>query len=234
MKKCAGAAALVWLLMVLAVQAQAWQDKTHVSIAKAAGYEYWFNAAGADMAKIKAGTIEIYNHWYNNNSEVKVTPEMVLDQASRYNKVDEAIDEQGHLYGAIISAIRSYEQNSAAGKYGEYHMAYACHYIGDLSNPLHNIANDEYNTEHHKANDAVVEKNIFGHTEKITNHMYPITLRDDHFEADLAREISRIANISRNLGYKLRSENRDMTPAEAYIQLGHSASLLKAVLKHFR
>jgi len=64
--------------------------------------------------------------------------------------------------------------------------------------------------------------------------MYKINLRDDHFEADLIREIARIANISRLLGYKLRAENRDMTPEEAYIQLGHSASLLKAVLQHYR
>ena len=64
--------------------------------------------------------------------------------------------------------------------------------------------------------------------------MYTITLRDNRFEADLAREIARIANISRKLGYKLRADNRDMTPDEAYIQLGHSASLLRAVLKRFK
>jgi hypothetical protein len=49
------------------------------------------------------------------------------------------------------------------------------------------------------------------------------------FEADLVREIARIANLSRILGYKLRAEKRYMTKQEAYIQLGHSASLLKAL-----
>ena len=63
--------------------------------------------------------------------------------------------------------------------------------------------------------------------------MYPITLSSKDFEADLAREIARIANISRKLGYKLRAEKRDMTKPEAYIQLGHSASLLRAVLQHY-
>jgi len=63
--------------------------------------------------------------------------------------------------------------------------------------------------------------------------MYKISLRDDNFAADLSREIARIANLSRRLGYKLGAENRNMTPEEAYIQLGHSASLLKAVLRHY-
>jgi hypothetical protein len=61
--------------------------------------------------------------------------------------------------------------------------------------------------------------------------MYEINLRPDRFEEDLAKEIARVANISRMLGLKLRAENRDMTQKEAYAQLGHSASLLKAVLK---
>jgi len=67
--------------------------------------------------------------------------------------------------------------------------------------------------------------------EEIQKNMYEINLRPDHFEEDLAKEIARIANASRVLGIKLRTENRDMTSNEAYAQVGHSASLLKAVLK---
>jgi hypothetical protein len=33
------------------------------------------------------------------------------------------------------------------------------------------------------------------------------------------------------LGYQLEKENRMLTKEEAYIQVGHSASLLKAILK---
>ena len=33
----------------------AWLDETHLAIAKAAGYQKWYNAAGADIAKVKAG-----------------------------------------------------------------------------------------------------------------------------------------------------------------------------------
>jgi hypothetical protein len=62
--------------------------------------------------------------------------------------------------------------------------------------------------------------------------MYQIKLRPTHFEEDLAKEISRVANLARQLGYKLKKEDRDLTKEEAYSQLGQSASLLKAVLKY--
>jgi hypothetical protein len=31
----------------------AWHDETHIAVAKRAGYTKWFNACGADMAKLK-------------------------------------------------------------------------------------------------------------------------------------------------------------------------------------
>jgi hypothetical protein len=36
------------------------------------------------------------------------------------------------------------------------------------------------------------------------------------------------------IGYRLEAENRLLTKEEAYIQLGHSASLIKAVLDYIR
>jgi hypothetical protein len=60
--------------------------------------------------------------------------------------------------------------------------------------------------------------------------MYEISIRPTHFEEDLASEIAKIANTARMLGIKIRADNRDMSREEAYAQLGHSASLLKAVL----
>ena len=49
---------------------------------------------------------------------------------------------------------------------------------------------------------------------------------------DLAGEIARIANISLNLGYRIEKENRLSSKEEAYSQLGHSTSLLKAILEY--
>jgi hypothetical protein len=206
----------------------AWYDQTHLAIAKTAGYKHWYNAAGADLAKIKAGSIEEKNHYFNNYNNSEVTVKTVLDQAVRYNNPG---DDEGHLYGAIISSLREYRAVKDTGKYAEYHIAFAVHYIGDLSQPLHNIPRDGFNTAQHPANDGIVEDEVSEKTNEIQKNMYDIDLRAVNFEEDLAKEIARIANLSRVLGLKLKAENRDMTSKEAYAQLGHSASLLKAVLK---
>lgn len=215
------------------IPAQAWHDQTHLAICKAAGFDMWYHCAGPDIAKIKAGNMEAYNHWFNNSAEVEITPQIVFGQIERYNQRNRLLDSEGHILGAIIASLRAYEKDLKADKYAQYHLVYCAHYIGDLSQPLHNIAYDSYNREHHDANDGVVEDTVLREPEKITKHMYPINLSDKDFETDLAREIARIANLSRQLGYKLREQKRDMTRQEAYVQLGHSASLLKAVLRHY-
>ncbi len=206
-----------------------WHDETHLAVAKAAGYYKWYNAAGADIAKIKAGPIEKNNHYFNNNRKVHVTPALVLKQARRYNDLN---DSEGHLYGAIIASLRAYVETNEKGNYAEYHLAFCAHYIGDLSQPLHNIPYDSFNKVHHTANDGIIEKEVLAKIRKIEANMYPIKLRPAYFEKDLAQEIARIANRARKLGYKLKKEDRDLTKEEAYRQLGQSASLLKAVLKY--
>jgi len=221
---------IIFFLLIMNISAGtswAWHDKTHIAIAKAADYEHWYNAAGADITKIKAGPLEEKNHFFDNDKNIVVTDTLALDQSDRYNNPN---DLEGHLYGAIISSIREYRNAKNAGKYAEYHMAFAVHYIGDLSQPLHNITHDSFNKSHHAINDGIVENEVMDKIEEIQRYMYEIKLNPNHFEEDLAHEIARIANISRLLGLKLKSENRNMTPTEAYLQLGHSASLLKAVL----
>jgi hypothetical protein len=209
-------------------QAFAWHDKTHISIAKAAGYEYWFNAAGADIIRSKYASLEDYNHYFNNNKNDLVTESMVLDQVKRYNGPN---DEEGHLYGAIIASLREYQKSNRAGKYAEYHKAFAAHYVGDLSQPLHNIRYDTFNETCHVKSDGIVEEEIMDNINRIIEKMYDIPLAQDTFEDDLTSWIAKIANVSRKLGLKLRAENRNMTKEEAYGQLGHSASLLRAILK---
>lgn len=206
-----------------------WHDETHLAIAKAAGYNKWYNAVGADIAKIKAGRIERNNHHFNNTADAEVTPEMVLSQVERYNDPN---DTEGHLYGAIIASLREFQKTAQAGKYPEYHIAFCAHYAGDLSQPLHHGPDDEFNKLHHTANDGIVEREALKNISRIRRNMHPVTLRTDHFEEDLSKEIARIANLSRMLGQKLRAENRDMTRREAYAQLGQSASLLKAILRY--
>ena len=214
------------LLSVLFITAPAfgWHDKTHLAVSQAAGYEHWYNSAGPDVTKTKAYDIEATNHWFNNNDEISVTEEMVLDQVKRYNDPE---DQEGHLYGAIIASLRDYKSGKQTGKYAEYHMAFCAHYIGDLSMPLHNAPNGDFNKIHHSNNDGIVEYSVLNNIGFIQRNMYEIKIQNEN---DLAREIARIANLSRQLANKLEKENRDMTQEEAYKQLFQSASLLKAVL----
>ena len=82
-----------WFIAVLATiffficpsSSSAWHDETHLAIAKAAGYQKWYNAAGADIAKVKPGDKEGYNHYSNNPPNAVVTPNMALEQVNRYN-----------------------------------------------------------------------------------------------------------------------------------------------------
>lgn len=213
---------IVWAVVALHSMGWAWHDETHVAIARAAGYAKWFNAAGADMVKIKAGEIENSNHFVNNPPHTVVTAQMVLDQAERYNQPDSP---QGHLYGAIIASLRDYRAAAGKGKYAEYHLAFCAHYVGDLSQPLHNTPYNAYNRRYHSATDGVINDEVLDHYHLIP--IYPIVL---HSEADLAREVARIANISLQIGFQVEQEGRILSRKEAYEQIGHSASLFRAIL----
>jgi len=211
-----------FLIFSFSVLSHSWYDKTHLAIAKVAGYQGWFNAAGADVAKIKAGDKENRNHYTNNPLGSVITSQMVLDQVNRY---DDPGDEKGHLYGAIVASLRDYKSAKASGRYPEYYLAYCAHYVGDLSMPLHNTVYDSFNRQNHAAIDGIVDDEVLDNLDRIKT--YPIKIQS---EDNLVKEIARIANLSMKLGYQLETENRPSTKEEAYIQLGHSASLLKAIL----
>ena len=227
-----GAASLsmMFYLMLSSVQAYAWHDKTHLSIAEAAGFELWYSAAAPDVAKSKSEfrPIEEKNHYFNNNAQKEVDEAMVLEQASRYNKTGDA---EGHLYGAIIGAVRAYKEESASGKYAEYPLVFCAHYIGDLSMPLHNTEYDDFNKKRHTVNDGIIESSVRNNIGYIQRNMSEIIIEN---ESDLAREIAKVANTARRLGTKIRKENRNITQEEAYIQVSQSSSLLKAVLNYVR
>ncbi|KIE16819.1 hypothetical protein DS62_08885, partial [Smithella sp. SC_K08D17] len=113
---------IVLFALSLATQAFAWHDHTHLAICKATGSDMWYHCAGPDIAKIKAGNMEAYNHWFNNSAEAEVTPQMVFDQIDRYNKRSRIFDTEGHLLGAIIASLRAYEKDLRTGKYALYHL----------------------------------------------------------------------------------------------------------------
>jgi hypothetical protein len=212
------------IFFVFSGYSSAWHDETHIAIAKRAGYYKWFNACGADMAKLKAGDRESHNQYSLSNPPGRmVTPALVMDQVERYNQVDVG----GHLYGAIIASVRDYIRVKRMGKYAEYHLAFCAHYVGDLSQPLHNTVYNAFNQKYHVRIDGIINDEVLDNFHKI--NIYHITIES---EKDLAKEIARIANLSRALGHKIEKEDRLLTKQEAYTQISHSASLFKAILKY--
>jgi hypothetical protein len=201
----------------------AWFDEIHVAMAKAAGYSKWFNAVGPDMIRVKIGNKEGHNHFVNNPRGTSIKPEMVLGQAKTYNKIDPG----GHLYGAIIASVRDYIRDKKEGKYAEYHLAFCAHYLGDLSQPLHNIEHTAFNKKYHRDIDGITNDEVLDNLDKI--RIYPIQM--DSEEA-LAKEVARIGNLAIALGYKLEDENRVLTKEEAYEQIGPSVSFFKAILEY--
>lgn len=229
MKRTAVLLPLVFLFILPALNLYAWHDKTHIAIGKVSDYKKAYNCAAADVTKTKARLIEQLNHYYNNPKGTRIGKKLVLKQIPLYNSTK---DRDGHLYGAIIASIREFERSMAAKKYAEYHLAFLCHYAGDLSQPLHNTAYDDFNRKHHIMNDGIIEKEVLENRNEIIKRMYDIEFSANNFEDELAYRIAKIANISLKLGKKMKKENRNMTKDEAYEQIAHSASLLKAILKH--
>jgi hypothetical protein len=174
------------------------------------------------MAKAKIGKREGHNHYVNNPRGALVTTEMILGQVDKYDTVDA----KGHLYGAIIASLADYIEMTKKGRYGDYHFGFCAHYVGDLSQPLHHTLYNAYNRRYHLAVDGIVNDGILENVTKIA--VYPLTVNS---ERELAKEIARISNISLQLGYRIEDEKRLLTPAEAYEQLSHSASLFKAILE---
>jgi hypothetical protein len=86
---------------------------------------------------------------------------------------------------------------------------------------------DDYNRKNHDKTDGVINDGILDNLEAIK--VYDIEIK---YEEELAKEISRIGNLSMALGYKLEDEDRLLSRKEAYQQVSHSASFLKAVLRY--
>ena len=201
-----------------------WDDKTHLAIAKASGYFRWYNAAAADLAKIKAGDLEAYNHYSNNPPGKIINAEEVLDQVKYYNRKDH---NEGHLYGAIIASVEEFKKNRKRGKYAYPYLDYTVHYIGDLSQPLHNTAYNDFNKKNHMKIDLMISADLLESKNGIK--IYNVRIKN---EKDLAEKIAYLAKISMELGYRIEKENRLLTEEEAMDQISHSVSLLKGLLKY--
>lgn len=210
--------------------AHAWNDRTHMAVAEAAGVsKLAYMTVGADMAKEKA-PLERLNHYSNNTKDATITPKAVLDQVAFYNTAE---PESGHLYGAIVGALEDFRKKKAdPSKYALYSLGYAMHYIGDLSMPFHNMEYGSFNRANHSKNDAVVESEQ-QLVQEIRSRMEKLQVKIDpqNFKESLAAQVASIAGKSTALAYQFQTDQSSlMKKNTAYEQLAQSAALLRAVL----
>ena len=66
------------IVFLIPLKSFGWYDETHLAIARAAGYKKWYNAAGADMIKLKLGKKEGLNHFVNMPPDTAVTEKIIL------------------------------------------------------------------------------------------------------------------------------------------------------------
>jgi hypothetical protein len=88
------------------------------------------------------------------------------------------------------------------------------------------LPKNAYNRKYHVATDGIIENEVLSNLPLIK--VYHVKIES---EADLAREVARIANLSINPGYRLEKDGRMLSRQEAYEQISQSASLLRGILK---
>ncbi|HET6343797.1 MAG TPA: hypothetical protein VFH51_02645, partial [Myxococcota bacterium] len=135
-------------------------------------------------------------------------------------------DPEGHLYGAIIAAYRTLRDAQARGARAAYPFGFLAHYVGDLTQPLHNVPHDAFNRANHARYDGVVNDRA-DLRDEIRRRMVPVPIPD---EEALITEVVRIANITRALERTCRARGW-MTQEEAFEQLARSASLLRGIVE---
>lgn len=228
-----------------------WSEKAHTYIAAKAGIKNPDFANLPDL--IREDNYHLYAplHMHYAAPDLKVTPEYIEKfkiETIRYKLISgmevrlRVPDSAGVLYWEICNLYNKVSE--ARGWRYRYYLFNIAHFIADLSQPLHNYpwgtlpAADgrvyreagAWSKDHHRAFDKILDKWLPPDTE--TEEMLKGELQEFHVEseADLKREICRIANSSIGLANRCYAENRQMTKEEAVRQISMSISLIKAVM----
>jgi hypothetical protein len=238
--------------------ALAWHSRTHTFMAQKAGLPNPEFSNFADLSREENKALLGPFHYHNAAPHATVTP-AYIDRFSVREEEFVPADRKnagpinirvphpaGVLYGKIVD-LYSAMKGKSGWEYA-YCALMIAHYIGDLSQPLHNIVHGDrragdgrtypalgaWAKENHTAFDAVLES------------FFPLDrTMDAFFDAqavsisvasadDLKREIAKIANASLALANRCYAEKRLLTAEEALKQTALSVSLLKAVLADTR
>jgi len=243
---------LVIILMVFNFSpcAFGWSSETHIFIATEAGIKNPEVTCFPDLAREENIILAGPFHWHDAAPTTIVTPDYI-DQhqitEGMYVKVGapeskpikmKVPDPSGVLYWKILELYQ--HMKGRTGWEYEYYLTNIAHYVGDLSQPLHNFPYADHPAgdgkaypeigfwakEHHQQFDSVLdsflpltgkEKETF---QKMIN---PIQIASVD---DLKKEISKIANSAISLANKCYAEKRLLTKDEALRQIAVSVIIV--------
>lgn len=247
----------ILLIPFLFSQAYSWDCFTHAYIAKKAGLRIPEAACMPDIIRDEQYDLFEALHYHDAAPDTVVTPEYI----DRFRILDKTVSIDGRdyrlrvphsggvlyykiveLYEKMISLDKSIPDNVLAY---EYYLFTIAHYIGDLSQPLHNFpygdkpASDgkvykeegKFNRENHLKFDEAFTKHLFRSNEldtRIDKEIREIKLNSTD---TLKKEISNIASSAIQIANKCFKEKRLPTEEELVRQISLSISLLKAVFK---
>ena len=231
-----------------------WSSATHTFIAHKAGVPNPQYANFPDLSRNENYSLLLPYHWHDAAPNTVVTPDYI-DQyqitVGNYVKVGareskpikiRVPDHAGVLYWEIVELYQ--KMKGKTGWEYDYYLFNVAHYVGDLSQPLHNYpygnepASDgkiysEIGTwakENHRAFDDILESSfpLDKKTEKAFESW--IVIPSIKSPDDLKKEISRVANASIALANRCYSEKRTISKEEALRQIAKSVSLLKGII----
>lgn len=248
-------------LMLLIVSALLWTEtgygwswRTHTFIAEQAGMENPRLANIPDASRFDNIYLLIRFHYHNaapgtvvtsgyiDKYDVKETVAVPKGDNGKPKPVKIMLPhEAGVVYWKIIDCYRKIKNTSYRSEY-DYALMSIAHFIGDVSQPLHNYPRDNeiasdgkmYQEEGawgrrlHKPFDNRFD-DILLRRKKLLSSIKPkpVTVRS---ERDLRYEVAKLANAAIKLADRCYKEQREMTDAEVIEQISGSIGLLRAVL----
>jgi hypothetical protein len=244
----------IFIILFFPASVFPWSSATHTFIAQKAGMPNPQYTNFPDISRNENYSLLVPYHWHDASPGTIVTPDYI-DQyqiaireyvragacESKPIKI-KVPDPAGVLYWKILELYQ--QMKDKTGWEYDYYLFSIAHYVGDLSQPLHNFpygsapASDgkvysEIGTwakENHGAFDNILESSLpLDHkTEKRFDSW--VAVPSIKSLDDLKREISKVANHSIALANRCYSERRIIKREEALKQVAQSVSLLRAII----
>jgi len=234
--------------------ASSWTCKTHVFIATEAGIENPRATCFPDLSRKDNDGLLGPFHWHDPAPDAVITPAYidhfsvtlgvyVREGSMPSSPVKIRVPHPaGVLYWKICD-LYEMMKGSTGWEY-EYYLTTIAHYVGDLSQPLHNFPSGSLPAADGR---PYPEAGLWA---KKAHHDFDaaldpyLPLREEQDKAmgvtavppeiasadDLKREISKIANASLALANACYAERRGLTKEEALTQVSMSIALLKAIM----